>query len=124
MQEITYSTYQFYMEDGRRLAIFAKQIDYGRVIIWVIPCNKKDQFSKAKAKQILEDFREWGKGNAYHYTIDNIGNQKQFLMWCEKTYWKQGIVIMESHKADRKIITSSLISNNKKVEVKVLYKAN
>ena len=73
-----YITYKFYDGDGRRLAIFYQD---GKLTI--IPCNKKDQFSTKKAKELFL------KEEAYKETFNiEFKTQMEFQKWCEQTFSK------------------------------------
>lgn len=104
-----YVTYKFYDEKERRLAIFAvpslmageyEDVDtpkeWNALLLFVIPCSKKDTFSKAKAKELFEE--NWSlKTQGFEgikgvtellIPIENNKPKFTFIKWCEDNYYK------------------------------------
>ena len=85
-------TYKYYLPTGERLGIFYD--DAGTVT--VVPCSKKDQFSKRSSKELyqLTSIKYLGKTTFEHMTIpikhwkfEVVFNcQEQFLEWCNNNY--------------------------------------
>lgn len=69
MQE-TLITYKFYDEQGRRVAIFGTPKNPDSLIITVITCSKKDNFSKKKAKELYNAWKNW------QYVITALDGQR------------------------------------------------
>ncbi len=86
--ETTYRTYKFYDTTGRRLSIFGFQNE-GGCEIYVIPCDRRDTFSKKVAKDILASYMYEGvpfKVQQYH--VGEITKQREFMAWCEEEFYK------------------------------------
>lgn len=103
-----YVTYKFYDEKGRRLSIFATPVfvvgklekelptaaNYLQVTI--IPCSKKDTFSKKTGIGVFEEFKSLQR-DAFltnenvielHVPIADGKPKTSFLRWCEANYFK------------------------------------
>lgn len=67
-----------YLKDGKRLAIFGKEVIKGEVEIFILRCSKEDRFYKKIAKQIYEYYLEHGLEKMkklffeYHPIIQNV----------------------------------------------------
>lgn len=104
-----YVTYKFFDEKKRRLAIFAipthEVVDGpidpdgqpSKVRVYIIPCSKKDTFSKKRAKELFIEFMEFrrlGFDGALAHPIElqiAVKDDKPkftFLKWCEENYFK------------------------------------
>lgn len=104
-----YITYKFWDSQGRRLAIFARPvfifgefddtdtpIKAEKLHIYIIPCSKKDVYSKKFAKKMFEEH----VGDRYagleginsiaelSIPIENDKPKFTFLKWCEDNYFK------------------------------------
>lgn len=95
-------TYRFFDEKGRRLSIFSRWMKKRSVlIITVITCSKKDQFSKQYARDLFEEWRNpIGKpypGEVHpiqlSLPIENNKPKYTFLKWCKENYFKKEKVI-------------------------------
>lgn len=90
-----WTTYRFYDEKGRRLAIFAEDFGQGKELkITIITCSQKDQFSKVRAKKLFEKCHIDPAACACHPTIIRIPviNDKPkwtFIHWCQDNYFKR-----------------------------------
>lgn len=106
-----FSNLSKYDETGRRLAIFAEVDEEfpGKLHIFILKCSKKDQFTKALAREIFniyqtkKDIPVIGMdGLEYHpilevITIDNPATPKKcFLEWCNKTFYsyRKDVVVL------------------------------
>lgn len=103
-----YVTYKFHDERGRRLSIFATPVyligefevgmpkEPNYLQINIIPCSKKDTFSKKRGTEEFEIFKsvreqgfEGSKGVIELQTPIIDGKPKtSFLRWCEANYFK------------------------------------
>jgi len=89
-----------YLKDGKRLAIFGKEVVKGEVEIFILRCSKEDRFYKKVAKQIYEYYLEHGLEKMkkllfeYHPIIQNVvieeGNTARwtFDRFCDLYYSK------------------------------------
>lgn len=106
-----FSNLSKYDEIGRRLAIFAEVDDTSptKLHIFILKCSKKDQFTKALAREVYEKYKETktvlvveNNGVYYHpnvitIDIDNPATPKKcFLEWCNKTFYsyRKDIVVL------------------------------
>lgn len=103
-----YVTYKFYDERGRRLSIFALPIytigelesempkDPNSLVITIIPCSKKDTFSKKVGTEEFEIYKSVimqgfeGSSGVTELQIPIVDGKPKttFLRWCEATYFK------------------------------------
>lgn len=94
MKSIT--TYKYYDEKGRRLAIRAKKVSEFEVDITVLICSKKDAFRKKFARQALDllDLHDEVRlyGDLLHpqrFTIlNNSEFAKTFFNWANNSFFK------------------------------------
>ena len=97
-----FSNLSKYDEKGKRLAIFAEVDDETptKLHIFILKCSKKDQFTKALAREVYEKYKETrtvlvveNNGIYYHpnvisINIDNPATPKKcFLEWCNSTFY-------------------------------------
>lgn len=77
-----WATYKFYDEQKRRLSIFG-EIKEGKIVVTVIPCSKKDEFTKKKAKDLLID------DDAFKTRIAIEGTRfADFIRFCNDNFLK------------------------------------
>lgn len=97
-----FSNLSKYDEKGKRLAIFAEVDEESptKLHIFILKCSKKDQFTKALAREVYEKYKKTrtvlvveNNGIYYHpnvisITIDNPATPKKcFLEWCNSTFY-------------------------------------
>lgn len=58
-------TYKFYDVNGRRLSVFAQELEPGLLDIFVLACSKGDQFNKKFAQERYESYLL----GEYNYTV-------------------------------------------------------
>lgn len=90
-----YTCFKFYLKDKRRIAAFAEKID-DKLFITVIPCSRKDQFIKRKARELYEVSN---KDNRVCIDIVDDKPMKTFISFLYENYYK------------RKQITSFVLKN-------------
>jgi len=95
-----YSNFKRYLPDGRRCALFGRELD-GKLEIFEIFCSKHDQFSKDLAKSVYNNYVYSSSGNTivylksktYHPKIHNIEIKKgdtakyTFKKYCEENFY-------------------------------------
>lgn len=91
MDNKTAVSYKFYDKTGSRLAAFCRQVDESTHEIFILRCNKKDQFSKKLAKQVYKLYTDTGgelviNEQKYHPTIIHV--KKEGLDGTLKTLLK------------------------------------
>ncbi len=74
-----FQTFKFYNKDKKRLSIF-----YRNNTIVTVACNPKDQFSRAKGKQLFDTVG----ANKERFEVGEM-TQRTFIEWCENKYRKQ-----------------------------------
>lgn len=108
-----YVSYKFYDGAGRRLSIFCipgyrtmeenDMLPETVLYIYILPCSKKDTFSKLRAKMLFLRYRTYkNEGlkcpdvHPIEIQVDVINEKPKwtFLHWCEKNYYKYQRTIM------------------------------
>jgi hypothetical protein len=96
-------TYKFYNKDGRRLAIFGKFLegslfsDSPTLQVVIIPCSKRDQFSKKVANRLYgeidngEVYGEIPAHGSYNVPVLNGSHKAEFLKFCNVHFYKKMI---------------------------------
>lgn len=77
------ATYKFFDQQGRRMAIFAREYNSSSLLIVAIPCSRKDAFSKKKAKEILKT-----EINPSVIPTSTGHEKRDFMLWVRKNYQK------------------------------------
>lgn len=111
-----YSNLKVYNKKGQRMAIFGEFIESGEhsfINIFQLTCSKKDQFCKATAKKVFEEYQSRrgqflvdGKCNGcvYHpdvfpITPEDVNRPKwSFLKYVNNNFYKETIVEVEYNK--------------------------
>lgn len=94
------ATFAFYDEKGRRLNIFAEQVEAG-LKISVITCSKDDQFCKKVGRALYMTWRSGiteveGKKidtNPQEFILtlkDSTKPQREFIQWCRDNFYSLG----------------------------------
>lgn len=94
-------TYKFYNKDGRRLAIFGKFLEdtlFGgtpTLQVVVIPCSKRDQFSKKIARRLYDEidngivYEEVPSHGSFNVPVLCGSHKAEFLKFCNTHFYKK-----------------------------------
>lgn len=97
-----YTTYKYYDQKGRRLSIFGRNLD-NKLVIDIITCSKKDEFSKKKGRELFNEYIELLSKNVDNplpcYPIQilvEIENEKpgySFIKFCNNNFYKKTTIL-------------------------------
>lgn len=108
-----WSNFIRYDKSGRRLSIFCDILNEKELIITVIPCAKKDVFSK---KDGIAYFKE-GKGVKHIVPIIEDKPIKTFMNWCKENYYRKTIYEFNFNK----MWNTGTLLNVRRVKNKIYY---
>lgn len=82
-----YRTYNFYTPKGNRLTIVGEQVEDNKIDVIIIPCSKKDFFSKKKGIELYNEIKS-GSNKKTSCTFATISGDspKDFIRWCRGKY--------------------------------------
>lgn len=115
-------TYKFYTEDNKRIAAFAHPQD-GRLMIFLLKCSPKDNFSKRVAREFYESWcsNTVSEEDAERFHpeiifIDLDGDSRTvFLNFMEATFYRKGVSMK---RYSQPILYRSGKTDNKKLYVR------
>jgi hypothetical protein len=91
--EQLYATYQYYDEQGRRLAVFCRFLSPTEAEIFTLTCSKEDVFVKAYARAVYERYLKGEDMGRNKPRIDLVtiypeqGELQTLLRFCKKNYF-------------------------------------
>jgi hypothetical protein len=113
---MTYVTYKYFNKSNQRLAIFGEVIN-DNMAITIIPCSKKDQFNKKKARELYNKIKE---GETVHYEAFNFKgtDASDFFRWCKSRYYKKVYIITDEN---TEIVKYTHKTGKKPSRIEILY---
>ena len=81
----TYSTFQYYDQKSRRLAVFCRFLNSIEAEIFTLTCSKEDQFNKKYAHKVYKDYID-GKDPLFekHKPIIELVENNRFVIYLNQ----------------------------------------